>query len=356
MQLVKGTPDTRTRRRVLVTGIAGILAGRLARRLERDERVEYVLGVDVESPRHRLERTEFVQTDLRKPLAPELVESARIDTLVHLALTAVPAHTGGRARMKERNVIGTMQLLAAAQKAPRLRTVVLKSTTAVYGSHYADPALFREDATPGTTPRSGYSRDAMEVESYGRVFARRRPDATLTTLRFANFVGGAVDSAMARYFQLPVVPTVLGYDPRIQLCHEDDALEILYRSCVESHPGTYNVAGPGIMYLSQAVRIAGKPTAPIPAPLVGGFAALLRRRGLIDFSADQLRFLYFGRVGDISRMRAHFDYEPRFSTREAFADFLVSRSITPLVDRETARRVERRLRGLLTSPASGDRR
>ena len=39
--------------------------------------------------------------------------------------------------MKEMNVIGTMQLLAACQKAPSVRRVVLKSTTAVYGSSSA---------------------------------------------------------------------------------------------------------------------------------------------------------------------------------------------------------------------------
>jgi UDP-glucose 4-epimerase len=81
--------------------------------------------------------------------------------------------------MKELNVIGTMQLLAAAQKATRVRKLVLKSTTAVYGSHYGDPALFREDAEVGGPAPHGYAKDAIEVERYARGFARRRPDADL---------------------------------------------------------------------------------------------------------------------------------------------------------------------------------
>ena len=302
--------------------------------------MEYLAGVDVRPPSGQLTRTEWVPADLRKPVIGRLIDSANIDTLLHLALTAVPADAGGRPSMKERNVIGTMQLFAAAEKSPGLRSVVLKSTTAVYGSHHADPALFREDAPPGSAPRSGYSKDAIEVESYARAFARRRPDVALTTLRFANFVGGMIDSALTRYFLLPVVPTVLGYDPRLQLCHEDDAVEVAFRSCMERRPGVYNVAGPGILYLSQAIRIAGKPSLPVPAPLVPTLAGVMRRRGIVDFSADQLRFLYFGRVGDISRMRTAFGYEPRFSTRAAFDDFLASRDVRPLLAPDTIRRWE----------------
>ncbi|MDP9406022.1 MAG: NAD-dependent epimerase/dehydratase family protein [Actinomycetota bacterium] len=329
--------------RVLITGVAGQLAGQLAARLEADDRVASVVGLDVGEPRADLRRTEFVRADLRDPLVARVIATTRADTVVHLSLTAAPSSAGGRSRMKELNVIGTMQLLAAAQKSDELRKLVVKSTTAVYGSSHADPALFREDVTPRAAPRSGYSKDAVEVEGYARAFGRRRRDVTLTILRFANFVGPTVDTPLTRYLSLPVVPTVLGHDPRLQLCHETDAVEVLYRATVGDHPGIYNVAGPGMLYLSQAIRLAGKPTAPVPAPLVTGLAGLLKRSGRVDFPADQLQFLSFGRVGDIDRMRRAFGYEPRFSTRAALADFCASRRVAPLVDRDTAARWEREL-------------
>lgn len=335
------------RRRVLITGISGQLAGQLAARLEADERVEYLVGVDLTEPRHPLQRTEFVRADLRNPLVARVIGSTKVDTVVHLSLTAVPSSAGGRSRMKELNVIGAMQLLAAAQKAPAVRTVVVKSTTAVYGSNYADPALFREDVAPGDAPRSGYSKDAVEVEGYARAFGRRREDVVLTILRFANFIGPTVDSPLTRYLALPVVPKVLGYDPRLQLCHEADAVEVLYRSVTGSHPGIFNVAGPGIIYLSQAVRLAGKPYLPVALPFVQGLGQMLRRSGRVDFSPDQLQFLLFGRVGDISRLRRSFDFEPAFSTRQAFEDFAASGRLTPLIERDSVRRWERNVYELL---------
>ena len=339
-------------RRILLTGIAGALAGALARRLEADERVEHLVGIDLTAPTHDLARTEFLRADLRNALVGKVVKADGIDTIIHLAVTAAPRDVGGRARMKELNVIGTMQLLGAATKAPRLRKVVVKSTTAVYGSSHRDPALFREDAATGSASRaSGYTKDALEVEAYARAFGRRRQDVTLTILRFANFVGPTVETPLTSYLGLPVVPTVLGYDPRLQLCHEADAVEVLLRSVHEDHPGIVNVAGPGILYLSQAIRLAGKVPLPVPLPLVDTLAGIIRRTGAVDFSPDQLQFLRFGRVGDIRRLREDVGYEPRWSTRAAFEDFLEHGRLTPLVERVQVERLEERAGDFLVRAA-----
>jgi UDP-glucose 4-epimerase len=170
----------------------------------------------------------------------------------------------------------------------------------------------------------------------------------LSILRFANVIGPSMDSPLTRYLRLPVVPTVLGYDPRLQLCHESDAVEVLRRACVEEHAGIYNVAGPGIIYLSQAIRLVGRPSLPVPLPLVNGVTELVRRSGRIDLPVDQLRFLLYGRVGDITRLRSLFGYEPRFSTKAALVDFVASRHIGGPIDRQTALRWERELYELLT--------
>lgn len=338
-------------RRVLLTGISGPLAGCLAQRLEDDESVTEIIAVDTDEPRVDLRRTEFVRADLRNPLVSRIVETTGVDTVVHTATVAGPRAAGGRARMKEQNVIGAMQLLAAAQKQPRLRRLVVKSTTAVYGANKTDRAVFGEDAEIGGESPSGYTKDAVETEGYVRALARRRDDVEVTIFRFANLVGPTVRSPLTRYLSLPVVPTVLGYDPRMQLCHEDDAVEVLYRATVADgtrHTGTYNVAGPGIVYLSQALRIAGRPSVPVLSLFADTLAGALRRTGRVDFSPDQLRFLLYGRVGDITRLREEFPYEPSRSTREALADFVAAQRVAPLIDRATAVRWERELYDFVT--------
>lgn len=332
-----------TGRRVLITGIHTTLAGMLARRLEERDDVAYIVGVDVREPRHDLTRTEFVRADIRNALVARVIQAAEVDTIVHMSTTAAPGSAGGRARMKEQNVIGAMQLLAAAQKAPKVERFILKSSTAVYGSDHRDPALFSEDDAPRSGSASGFAKDASEVEGYARSFARRRQDVALTILRFANFLGGEVDSAFTSFFNLPVSPSVLGFDPRLQFVHEDDAVEVLHRAVTGDHPGIFNVAGPGVLYLSQCLRLAGRLPAPVPLPLVNAVAGVLKRSKRIDVSPEQLKFLQFGRVADIARLVEEFGYEPEYSTRDAFVDFVGRRRIDGFLDRDEVVRWEREL-------------
>ena len=124
-----------------------------------------------------------------------------------MAIVATPASAGGRSSMKEINVIGTMQLLAACQKAESFRKLVVQSSVSVYGASPRDPAKFTEDMSPRAQPRTGFGKDSVEIESYVRGLARRRPDVVVTTLRLANLMGAGVDSQVTRYLSLPVVPT-----------------------------------------------------------------------------------------------------------------------------------------------------
>jgi len=327
---------------VLVTGVSRFLGNRLASQLATDPNLDRVIGVDITPPasadRGRRGRTEFVRADIRNPLIARVIAQARVDTVVHASVTATPRGAGGRTPMKEMNVIGTMQLLAACQKSETVRRLVVKSTTAVYGSSGRDPAVFTEEMTAKALPRGGYGKDAVEVEGYVRGFMRRRPDIAVTVLRFANLVGPTVDSPLTRYLSLPVVPVAFGFDPRLQLLHEDDAIEVIRLAALTDRAGVYNVAGDGILLLSQAIRRAGRIAVPVLAPGVRIVGNLVRRR--VDASPEQQQFVNFGRVVDTSRLRSQFRYKPQYSTEAAFDAMLIDRPLLPVISADTVRRVE----------------
>ena len=312
-----------TARVVLVTGVSRPLGARVATALQADPGIERVIGVDTVPPTTTLGRTEFVRVDIRTPSIAKVIASAEVDTVVHLNL--VTSSTGARAPMKEINVIGTMQLLAACQRSPHMRKLVVRSSAAVYGSSPRDPAVFTEDDEPVEAPSSGYAKDAVEVEGYVRGLMRRRSDLTVSLLRFANFIGLGVDSPLTRYFRMPVVLTVLGFDPRLQFVHLDDGVEVLRRMAVEEHPGTYNVAGDGVLLLSQAIRRAGRPTLALPAQAVATIGDMGRRfAGWSGYSAELQRWLTYGRVLDTSRLAAELTWRPKYSTEAAFADYVLA--------------------------------
>jgi UDP-glucose 4-epimerase len=335
---------------VMVTGVSRYLGGRFTQLLQADPDISRVIGVDVVPPKQDLGDAEFVRADIRNPIIGKVISQAEVDTVVHMAVIATPVGAGGRAMMKEINVIGTMQLLAACQKAPSVRKLVVKSSSAVYGSSPSDPAMFTEDMEPNALARSGYAKDSVEVESYVRGFARRRPDVKVTTLRFANFVGPRVQTALTSYFGLPVVPTVLGFDPRLQFLHEDDGLEALRLATLREVSGVVNVAGDGVISLGQAARFAGRPTLPVPPMLGGAVGTLYGRTGLTDFSREQIRYLSFGRCLDTTRMREVLELSPEYSTREAFLDFVRSRHLHGPLSPDVVVGVEQRIAQLLGAP------
>ena len=335
---------------VLVTGASRYLGARISAVLADDPLVDRVIAVDVVPPRHELGGAVFVRSDIRNPTILKVLEREGIDTVVHAGVLATPHKAGGRVSMKETNVIGTMQLLAACQRSSTVSRFLVKSSTTVYGSSPRDPAVFTEEMAARVVPRSGYAKDTVEVEAYVRGFARRRPDVEVTTLRFANTVGPGVTTPLTAYFEMAFVPTALGYDARLQLIHEDDAVEILRLATVGDQTGIFNAAGAGSLLLSQALRMAGRVSVPVPTMASGLTGQLFRRVGLADFSPEQVRFLAHGRVVDCTRLYEVMGYRPKYSTLEAFTEFARERLGPGPLDVNRVRAVEQAFQRALRGP------
>jgi UDP-glucose 4-epimerase len=347
---------------VLVTGVSRWLGGALAAELAADRAIDRVIGVDTVPPSQdmlrRLGRTEFVRADIRNPLIGKVITAASVDTVVHMNISSTPGGAGGRGPMKELNVIGTMQLLAACQRAPSVRRFVLKSTSAVYGASSRDPAIFTETMQARAVPSGGFAKDSVDIEGYVRSFARRRRDVDVAVLRFTNFIGPRIDSLLTGFFRMRLVPTALGYDARVQLLHEDDALAVLVRATTGDFVGTVNVGGEGTLLLSQAIRRLGRIQVPLPSPTLGSIGRFARRFGYVDYSPEQMRFLNFGRVVDTTVLRTEFGYTPRYTTAAALADY--ARTVSPVISPTVVDATTSRLRSVLervgdTAAAVGDR-
>ena len=106
---------------VLVTGISRDIGRRFARAAASDPSIDRVIGVDVVPPRGDIGDVSFVRADIRSPVIAKVLAKEDVDTVVHMSVIATPGSAGGRNTMKELNVMGTMQLLAACQKSPTLQ-------------------------------------------------------------------------------------------------------------------------------------------------------------------------------------------------------------------------------------------
>ena len=304
---------TSNSRRILVTGLSTYWGSRLARELEQNPDVEAIIGVDSADPAGELERTEFVRVGTQHALLHRVIEAAEIDTVIDSRLVVDSTVTSSR-QAHENNVIGTMNILAACTHST-VKKVVFKSSAHYYGAAQDDPAFFTETMGRPHPPRTPIERDIVEAEASMADFREKNPDITVTVLRFCNVLGPDVRTAHSRLFELPAIPMILGFDPRYQFVHEDDVVNALKHASEYDVPGTFNVAGDGVLAFTEVCSLIGSPFLPILPPWGTGAAAAAMRRLGITIPPEMLNQLRFGRGLDNRRLKAT-GFVYRYTTRE----------------------------------------
>ena len=295
-------------RRVLVTGLGSFWGGRVAQALEAEPDVDVIVGLDTREPTVELERTEYVRSDESYSILSRIVRATQVDTIVHTFLVVDSSQMSSR-QINETNVIGTMNLFAAAsQPESRVTDVVVKSSTLVYGSTFRDPVWFSEDSRRSALPRHRVEKSLLEVEGYVRDYAVDNPHVTVSMLRFSNVLGADIVTPITKVLELPVVPAVFGFDPRLQFVHEVDVVRAIMFVLDRRLAGVYNVAGDGLLPWSEVAAICAKPVVPLPPLGRRLYTAPLRRLG-VDLPPELLDLLTYGRGADNRRLKqAGFDY------------------------------------------------
>jgi UDP-glucose 4-epimerase len=303
---------------VLVTGVAGYLGSRVAARLLAVPDL-HVIGLDVQPPHEKPVGLDFVQADVRNALLPEFFKGEGIDVVCHLAL--VQSDRPGEMAY-DVNVMGTIRVVGACAEAG-VRQVVLQSSTMTYGARPDNSAFLTEAQPLRGSKRNGTVRDLTEIESFCDGFRRQVPQLAVTILRFAHHIGPQIVSPLTRFLCQPWAPSLLGFDPMVQVIHEEDVVGALVHATLGGAQGTYNVAADGVLPLSQLMSIAGK--VPLPVVHLGVYwgAGLMRTMGakvdeLLPFDLDYLRYSC---VGDTRKMQEELGFVPHYTAAEALREF-----------------------------------
>jgi Nucleoside-diphosphate-sugar epimerases len=323
MVRLKKTVKSRTRKLgpVALTG-SGYKGISLLRWLDHDPRFSRVIYLDHKKPQQSLNKAEFHRIDLTETLADvnlaEILKKQKIETLIHTAFPITPPHNVALAH--EVISVGSMYVCNAAAEAG-VRKMVLASTADVYGAFPDNPNYITEKQTPRAGLRSKFLADKIDAENQFLRFAKKNPGSTVTILRPCTILGPRIESYKTRYLSRFLVPTVLGFDPLVQFIHEEDLLRAFQTVTLKDCPGTFNLAGEGVLPLSKAIRLMGK--IPIPLSLTGlkSLVQMLWFTGISPAPATHLDFLKYMCVVAIDRAQREIGFEPRFSSREALLDF-----------------------------------
>ncbi|WP_320670062.1 NAD-dependent epimerase/dehydratase family protein [Patulibacter defluvii] len=301
--------------RILVTAAASRLGALIVGELERRPEVATVIAVDERPPAAPFGTAEFVRLGDGYAQLPRVVRAASVDVLVDVRAAAAVARLDDRA-LTGHEPISERIAAACTEAGSPLRRLVTVGSVHRYGWHRELPAFVSEETVPPETPRGPLQRALAAIEQEAQAAADRHGRLELTLVRLADTVGPAGTGLLQAADRLPLLPTVLGFDPPLQVVHEEDAARAVAHVVRHQLTGPYIVAADGTLSLSEALRELGRSSAPLLPPWgVGLLAGVLQRAGLrtaLDL-AGQLRH---GRGLDNRRLKAS-GFSFRSTTREA---------------------------------------
>jgi UDP-glucose 4-epimerase len=298
-------------RRILVSGAATWTGGHLIRSLECERNVE-VIAVDELEPRVEFD-SQLHDFELDQPDFAHFVLDMKPTAVVHLQTVDRSPILGGR-RAHDLAVVGAQALFGAIRRSNSIELVVVKSDTCVYGMGPRNPSVVGEDdSLEGAVGR--YAGDLRAVEEYIAATAARRTDVRFAVLRFAPIFGTEVNNPLSRYLRLPIVPTRIGYDPRIQLISESDAVSALRHVVANPVHGVFNVAAVGQQYLSRILRLGNRVAQPLPRRAYD-IAVKGMSRANLHLPSHIKRLVHYGLIVDTRRMTSELRFTPASNLRQ----------------------------------------
>ncbi len=270
----------------------------MAQAFEADPDVEVVVGMGARDPSVPLERTDFVRVaDHSYSTVHRIVLATGVDTIVHTGVMV--DSTLGSNRLHDVNVIGTLNLLAAAGAVgSTVKALVVKSSGLFYGATSRDPYAFTETMTREAPAHTPLERSLLEAEALVRDFAQDNPAVIVSVLRFANVLGADLSTPLSRNLSRPMCPSLFGYDPLLQFVEQGDVVRALIHAVRSAEPGTFNVGAPGRLPLSEVAAICGTRLVPLPPWQTGLFSVPFTRLGAFDLPPELIPLLRYGRGMD----------------------------------------------------------
>jgi UDP-glucose 4-epimerase len=298
-------------RKVVITGIAGRLGRLLARRLHRDGHFK-VVGIDRRPFLGKPKDIEHFQVDLRGKKARDLFRQGDVAALVHLGVMhdlrqSVEEHHSW-------NIGGTTKLFEYCQ-AYQVPKVVVLSSANVYGPRPDNTQFLTEDAPLMGSQEFPQIRDLIEVDHLAASFFWKARESETVILRPVHILGG-VHNAPSNYLRLEVVPTLLGFDPMVQVIHERDVVESIVCALRPGVRGIFNVTGPGELPLSAILAELGRKVVRFPHPLARPLLATLWRFGATSFPVPELDFIRYVCMVDGTRAKTELGFRPHHSLKE----------------------------------------
>ncbi len=283
------------------------MSGRLGQRLMRVlHRERNVTGLGSKSPKRLPLDVDHIQVDPLRSKAREAFALPDVGAVVHLGVTHDPR---ARVVQTESSNLRAFQKVLQYVERFKIPKVILLSSANAYGPRPQNAQFLDESAPLLASGRFTEMRALVELDMYAQSFFWRHPETELVILRPTNILG-TVQNAPSNYLRLQVVPTLMGFDPMIQVLHQDDLVKAIQLSLKSGVKGVYNIAGPKAVPLSKMLDILQRARVPLPYTMVKGGLSSLFRLGLSKYAAPELDFIRYVCMVDDAAARNDLGYAP----------------------------------------------
>jgi UDP-glucose 4-epimerase len=322
--------------RVAVTGPTGDIGISTIEALEADPEVSQIVGMarrPFDPARHGWRKTVYRQGDILDRDAVDALV-ADVDVVVHLAFIVL----GTREESARVNLQGTRNVFEATVAASGRRSgtatrLVYTSSVAAYGYHSDNPVPITEDVPTRGSAEHYYSEQKAACEA-ALAEITGGSDLEVYVLR-PCIVAGPKARALADampWNQLPAVRQATRAVPLLkppfpdpgtpmQLVHHDDvaAAIALAASTTSAPPGAYNIAGDGLVTLSQVGRALG--ARPVRVPRIAAVVAseVIARLPFLPSSTEWLHATRTSVVMDTAKAREQLGWQPGFTAEETLS-------------------------------------
>jgi UDP-glucose 4-epimerase len=303
---------------IALTGADGFWGGRMIRELAAREQVERIQVFELNPPRSDSPKVTTVKMSVKPPFHNDWMKPLEKDIpdCLMILYPEIPSPAGDRTRIQT-----VLKLLWKAIELGVPRIIVLSSAY-VYGSRFDNPAFLSEDALTRGDRSDHFLDDLLTLEEVSRTaIAAKSIMSSVVIFRPVTVLGAHVDNQLTRYLHLPVIPVYLGFDPVLQLIHEDDLVMALLRATESTFRGVFNLAGDGFVTLSELCNLVSKRTIPVFHTFMDVIGAGLFYGGVSQFSPSFLAKLRYRLVVDTSRSAEILQFKTRYSCRAAINDF-----------------------------------
>ncbi len=301
--VVHDEPRAQTHGRVVITGICGKLGKGVARVLHRERPVT---GVDRRPFPDKPKDIDHRQIDVRRKKLKDVFRQGDVQAVVHLGVMHDPRASA--AEHHSWNVAAFVKLLEYVAQFQIPKLVVLSSAN-VYGPQPDNPQFLTEDAPLLGGAAFSEIRDLIEVDMLAQSFFWKHPETETVILRPVHILG-SVRNAASNYLRLDAIPTLLGFDPMVQVIHQDDVVSAIVQAMRPGVRGIFNVAGPPPLPLSRAIRMLDRPSVSVPYTLGKVVLRRLWQLRLTTFPVPELDHIRYVCMVDDRRARAELRYAP----------------------------------------------